>query len=31
MDSVRDKESILMRGDIDELFKKIPDKVTSAD
>jgi hypothetical protein len=31
MDSVRDKDSILMRGDIDEFFKKIPEKITSAD
>jgi hypothetical protein len=31
MDSVRDKDSILMRGDIDEFFRKIPEKVTSAD
>ncbi len=31
MDSVRDKDSILMRGDIDEFFRKIPEKVTSVD
>jgi hypothetical protein len=31
MDSVRDPESILMRGDVEELFRKIPEKVTSVD
>jgi hypothetical protein len=29
MNSVRDKDSILMRGDVDEFFRKIPDKITS--
>lgn len=31
MNSVKDKESILMRGDCDELFKKLPDIKTTED